>query len=342
MNRYCYFPIIKTRDAELNAVSHLPSDIFDYILPVYELTKSRKNKLAPDGDIHKRMRELCGIHNKRPFILDVSTNEKYMNMQIENLLEPDNGFNEWQYFLNTYNDFNIIPMIHIMENIESIEVDKFILSQLTKNKDLAVRFPLEIDSVEPYVNHITHIINGKQKLYIILDAEQLTERNAVGSEGKIKEHLAQLEKYRSENIIIIVAGTSFPKSVADYGDTEGDIPILEEILFNNLKRMGVYYGDYASINIEQIEIKGGTFVPRIDIPLESEFFYKRYRRKEGSYQRCAQQVVLDERYAPSGIWPNNEITLAKNDEASGISPSFWISVRMNYFMTTRVLLRMSK
>ncbi|WP_435367392.1 beta family protein, partial [Klebsiella pneumoniae] len=99
------------------------------------------------------------------------------------------------------------------------------------------------------------------------------------------------------------------------------------------------YGDYASINIEQIEIKGGTFVPRIDVSLENIIFYKRYRRNAGSYQKCAEYILKDKRYAAMDIWPDKEIAKAKGNEPSGISPSFWISVRMNHFMNTRVKLR---
>ncbi|MDM7149060.1 beta family protein, partial [Klebsiella pneumoniae] len=42
---------MKTRDAELKAMTHLKDDVFDKILPIYELTKSRKTKTTPDGDI---------------------------------------------------------------------------------------------------------------------------------------------------------------------------------------------------------------------------------------------------------------------------------------------------
>ncbi|HEO8860767.1 TPA: beta family protein, partial [Klebsiella pneumoniae subsp. pneumoniae] len=45
------------------------------------------------------------------------------------------------------------------------------------------------------------------------------------------------------------------------------------------------------------------------------------------------------RYAAMDIWPDKEIAKAKGNEPSGISPSFWISVRMNHFMNTRVKLR---
>ncbi|EIT7185477.1 beta family protein, partial [Serratia marcescens] len=78
MSNYCYFPLLKTRDAELKAVSKLNSDDFDNILPIYELTKSRRTNIAPDGDIHRKMASIREIQGERPFILDVTSNEKYV------------------------------------------------------------------------------------------------------------------------------------------------------------------------------------------------------------------------------------------------------------------------
>lgn len=103
----------------------------------------------------------------------------------------------------------------------------------------------------------------------------------------------------------------------------------------------VKYGDYASINTEQIEMKGGTFVPRIDIASQDghRFFYKRFRRNDGSYPRCARAVIDDGRYIDLKSWADGEISLASEDEPSGISPSYWISVRMNYYIATRYNLR---
>ncbi|MBF4281085.1 beta family protein, partial [Vibrio anguillarum] len=86
MSDFIYFPITKTRDGELRCFEHSNDDDFSKILPIYELTKSRKTKKAPDGDIYRRMKQIAEIQGERPFILDLSTNEKYINPQIEQLL----------------------------------------------------------------------------------------------------------------------------------------------------------------------------------------------------------------------------------------------------------------
>ncbi|EFH5191351.1 beta family protein [Escherichia coli] len=339
MSNFTYFPIMKTRDAELKAMTHLKDDVFDKILPIYELTKSRKTKTTPDGDIHRRMKELKEIQKGRPFILDICINENYMNAQLEQLLSPDNGYFEWQYFINTYNDLNIIPMVHIDDNDSLHNMESFILSQSKKGRSIAARFPININNIDEYIKIITSTMTVNQKLFIILDSEQITESNIDEVIANLQLNMAKIKPILNENINAIIAGTSFPKTVADYGDKEGDIPIFEEYIYEKFQEPYVLYGDYASINIEQIEIKGGTFVPRIDVSLENIIFYKRYRRNAGSYQKCAEYILKDKRYAAMDIWPDKEIAKAKGNEPSGISPSFWISVRMNHFMNTRVKLR---
>lgn len=339
MNNFIYFPIMKTRDAELKAMAHLKDDVFDKIIPIYELTKSRKTKITPDGDIHRRMKELKEIQKNRPFILDICINENYMNTQLEQLLSPDNGFFEWQYFINTYSDLNIIPMVHIDDNDTLNNMENFIVSQGRKERPIAVRFPCDINNIEDYLPKILSSMSKVQKLFVILDLEQITENNIGDIEKAVGINIDKVKSILNENVNLIIAGTSFPKTVSDYGDKEGDIPILEEKIYKKFRGSHILYGDYASINIEQIEIKGGTFVPRIDVSLDEIIFYKRYRRNAGSYPKCAKHVLIDKRYKAMDIWPDKEIAKANINEPSGISPSFWISVRMNHFMNTRVALR---
>ncbi|WP_220771249.1 beta family protein, partial [Shewanella sp. MBTL60-007] len=97
------------------------------------------------------------------------------------------------------------------------------------------------------------------------------------------------------------------------------------------------------INTEQIEMKGGTFVPRMDIALESgdRFIYKRYRRHQGSYPKCAVKMLEDPRYVDLDTWADSEIQLASEGKPTGISPSYWISARMVYYINTRINLRLS-
>ncbi|MBS3669923.1 beta family protein [Vreelandella boliviensis] len=352
MSEFLYFPMIKTRDAELRCLSNIEADRFNSLLPIYELTKSRKTVKAPDGDIYRRMKNIGEIQGERPFILDLCTDDKYINPQIEQLLSPYMGFKDWQYFIfDLHNDLNIIPMIHIYEDEGKVaaEVEAFVKAASERTNFLAVRLPYDLggESVLHYLQPIFNSLSEGCKVYVILDAGFTRNEMPGDVADKFIDSCSCLNDVSQYIEDIIIISTSFPSNVAKEGggDSEGKFDIFEENIFQKVvEEVDVKYGDYASINTEQIEIRGGTFVPRIDIAsLDGfSFTYKRHRRNAGGYVKCAKEVVQDvSNYQFLGTWADNEINLAKDDTPTGISPAFWISVRMNYYIETRLRLRSS-
>lgn len=336
IEKWRYFPIVKTRDAELKCFYNLSDEVASQLLPVYELTKSRKTKKTPLGDVHQRMKQISEIQNGRPFVLDLCVDERYRNFQIEQLLDENDGFGNWRYFLNIYSSLNIVPMVHMYAEDDFVEVEKFV-DEVSGSVDfIALRLPVYLDDVRRFVRPVTESLVGGCRLIVFLDAEQIFDNDLERVAEKINRICTELAEI-SDRIDIVLASTSFPLSVAKYGDAEGVIPILEEDLYSRVSSgFRVGFGDYASINIEQVEIRGGTFVPRIDVPLDDEFIYRRVRRASGGYPACAKKIDLDERYVKGDSWGDKQIYLAKNDEPAGMSPSFWIAVRMNLYVSSRV------
>ncbi|BCB61240.1 hypothetical protein HaloA020_19410 [Halomonas sp. A020] len=352
MTDFRYFPLIKTRDAELRCFSNIKEESFDDLLPIYELTKSRKTLKTPDGDIYKRMKKIGEIQKGRPFILDLCTDDKYINPQIEQLLSPYMGFKDWQYFIFDLNhDLNIIPMIHIFEDEGKVaeDVKSFVKIASQRKAYLAVRLPYDLGSEDifSYVRPIVDSMVEGCKLYVILDAGYIRNEHVNDVADKFIDSCAGLNDMLHYIEDIVIISTSFPSNVAKAGedDSQGKFDIFEESVYQKvIEEVDVKYGDYASINTEQIEMRGGTFVPRIDIAsLDGfAFTYKRYRRNAGGYVKCAQETIKDNaNYTPLSTWADEEIELASNDTPTGISPAFWISVRMNYFIETRLRLRSS-
>lgn len=352
MSEFIYFPIIKTRDAELRCFENINESDFSKILPIYELTKSRKTLNAPDGDIYRRMKKIADIQKGRPFILDLSTNEKYSNPQIKQLLSGNNGFKEWQYFLfDLHSDLNIVPMIHLYEDDdgEFTDVEEFVKTASRRTDFLAVRLPYDLNDEEVvyYLNPIVSNLNESCKLFIIFDAEFVRDKPVNDVVDTFLKACSGTKSFETKIEGVVMLCSSFPSNVAQAGgeDVAGSFKIFEEDIYQEVsKKFPVLYGDYASINTEQIEMKGGTFVPRIDIAsLDGKSFtYKRYRRNSGGYVRAAEHTISDkDSYKTLDIWADKEIKVAAANNPSGISPAFWISVRMNYYIKSRILLRES-
>lgn len=351
MDNYVYFPIIKTRDAELRCFKNLDSETKNVIMPIYELTKSRRTSLVPDGDINRRMNDIKGIQKHEPFILDLTTDDRYINPQIEKLLDERNGFAEWQYFVfEQYRDLNIIPMIHLYGGGDYLEVKQFVseASKKVKSKRLALRLPGDLakKELEEILINIKEVLEAECKLFVILDVGYFTGNDSLKKvSGDLITAYQVCEKYNAYISEVIIVSTSFPLNPAQAGkeDKSGSFEVFEEKLYYEVRRYApdVKYGDYVSINIEQVELKAGTFVPRIDI-ISKEcniFYYERYRRNEGGYVECAKAVKDNKEkngYSDFGIWANDQIELAAKGIPEGISPSYWISVRMNYYIYQKI------
>lgn len=353
MSEFKYYPLIRTRDSELRCFKNLKSKQLNRLLPIYELTRSRKSKIAPDGDIARRMAEIKEIQQGRPFILDLTTDEKYSNFQIEQLLSPADGFREWQYFLfDIYSDLNIIPMIHLIEDDHSGFQDVLGFIEQSKNKasHFALRLPYDLDAeiVEVYLTEIASKL-GEAKLYFILDVGQIP-KNFNECFADISDKLLSIcevaDRYSFYIEDIILLSTSFPNNVVKLGksDVKGHFEVYEEVLYEKIREFfpDIRYGDYVSINTEQIEMKGVVFVPRIDVVSEDgkSFIYVRYRRNDGGYIRCAQEVLRTvKQYKELDTWANTEILNAAGGKPGGASPSYWISIRMNYYIETKLRIR---
>jgi hypothetical protein len=349
-DRFCYFPVLKTKDAELRAIKSVDSVTRKKILPIYELTKSRITKKNTVGDIAKRMEQISEIQKGAPFILDVTTDVKQTNQQISNILLSDGGYEYWQALLGAYAGLNIIPAIHINQETdeELISTMAFVRAMAGKYPRMALRLPPGLDAPE-YLQIIDSIVSelGDSKLYVLLDGECI--RSAVKQSSieavadnylKACKSIIAIDNSDSWLERIVCIAGSFPALVAQEGggDSHGSFDIHEHSLYLALRGYSpdLRFGDYASININQIEMRGGTFIPRIDFCTEQTFFYHRFRRENGSYTQCAKMVLLDKNYLNSSTWGGDEIASAAMGSPSGISPSFWISVRANNYMSMRV------
>ena len=349
-----YYPILKTRDAELRAMKHLSDGVLQHICPIYELTKSRKTTKVPDGDIHRRMKVIEEIQGDKEFILDLSTDETYSNSQINQLLSPYHGFGDWFYFIvENYRNLNIIPTVHIYEDESgfSEEVSKFVKKISQIKTKLALRLPHDLDAgdILVYLHPVVEAMDERCKLILIFDAGHVTEADCAKVIGSLTDSCEAVEQLFDRLESIVVASSSFPSDVKALGghDAEGDFAILEEGIYLAVKEScpAVECGDYASINTEQIEMRGGTFVPRVDIVTEdcNRFVYKRYRRDDGSYPKCARQMLKDARYqGENGWWSNHEIRSASQDLPNGISPAYWISVRVDYYINMKTKRRIEE
>src|SRR5690606_11774352 len=90
-----YCPALRTRDSELKGYSQLDDSVKDALLPIFELTKSRRSKSNPDGSIAVTVSRLLDAVGDRPFIVDVTSLGSQSNTETAALLNPDGAFSVW-------------------------------------------------------------------------------------------------------------------------------------------------------------------------------------------------------------------------------------------------------
>ena len=348
---FYYFPILKTTESELKAYQFLDNSLKESILPIFELTKSRKTKKNPESKLEKKLEKLYEVVEKRHFILDLTTETTYSNKEIEKMLyDGSDGYREWVDFLKRMHErFNIIPTINYHPE-KSDEVRGQIESLMKTFPYLAIRAEVFEESTVSYIKDILSLKPlqlQKEKIILILDGKFISINNDNKKKLFEKNIRDIYEKIHNASIVCaICAFSSFPKSVIDYGkDSCGEFNIIEaEVNQKIISSVGgqaqIYHGDYASIHPVRYDTGGGGWVPRIDVPLIDKYFYYRYRRNEGSYTRCAEEVIEDDKYEKiKGVdaWGDNEIKYASQDQPRGRSPSHWIAVRSNLYMTRQYL-----
>ncbi len=367
-----YCPIIKTGDAEIRGLENLDEEVKNHITPLIELTRSRSTKKLPRGDIFRRIKRLKQAYGERRFILDLTSIPELTNMQIEDLLKSEGNYQNWIDFLIDLKEELplLIPTILVTDDVDDLsEINGRLqreAKELNKSFDwITYRFEIQDEEYESDLDIIKTEIDLAHKLICVIDCNFISQQKASIYSNTIENTIKKLINLGVHNII--VAGTSFPQNPTEFGEEKYGEYKLEEVLtfekvhkdinrdFN--KKINLIYGDYASVNPNRNDQRGGSpWIPRIDIPMSQNLFYFRYRRNKDieetydqAYKKVARQIVRDDRYKKirkklNSCWGVQQIEMAANNSPPGLSPSFWISVRMNIHITlqlSRILSRIN-
>lgn len=354
MSDIVYVPIMKTGDAEIRGLENLADTVKDRITPLIELTRSRKSKNLPSGKIERRLVRFKEAYDDREFILDLTSDVNLSNSQIEELQATHDGYINWVDFLvSLQQDFSkIIPVIQISDkNVKSEKEFYDRIKKQVKHLDeyfnyVSYRFPLEYESYSDDLEQICDAIDS-DKIVCVIDAGFIAIEKAAIYLKSVKNVLNEIKKYSLGKIIL--SGTSFPKNAADHGEKNGEIPLEECSLYEMASKATpeLIYGDYATLNpIRSLQAGGNGWVPRIDMPTEKMVYFHRSKKSTletsyiSAYTRVAKSVIQDKNYKPAlkligDCWGTEQIELAAQGDPQGLSPSFWISARMNIHMTIR-------
>lgn len=349
-----YIPIIKTTDAEINGYKNLYDDHKMAVLPLFELTKGRTHKVNyPEGRIEKTLEKALTAQDKGQLILDLTGHSDLVNSEINSLFTTSGGYSNWVRFIkNTGQNKRIIPAIQV--DLDELDMDPDLgainlRSQIRSLKSMCPRLALRIsceaavfDILNIYL-HISAELETLDDVLLIVDCEYIKPDTSKLMAKNVAELVNPLiEQYSLKNVA--VSSSSFPRSVVlpGYGGERSGRFSLEEVKLHaelNKIRSDVkwIYSDYGLIHPKRYDTRGGTWIPRIDVPLRDEIFYARVRREAGGYEMAAKEVVSDSNFPKLDCWGLNQIKLAASSNPPGRNPSFWISVRSNIHLYMQAL-----
>jgi hypothetical protein len=366
--RITYVPIVKTGDAEMRGIECLAERIKDSITPLIELTRSRSTKKLPRGDVYRRIERLIQAYGKRRIILDLTSIPELSNEQIQDMLRSDDGYKNWVGFLVSLKEDlpDLIPTIQINEDIDNVKEMENRLRGQARNLGawfdmLGYRISITDDAYIDDLTILKEVIpRFAERTICVIDCAFIDQKKGIVFAKRAKDIIDNLVSFGVRYIIL--SATSFPQNPIEYGeDKQGEYNLEEITTFNKVcneleptskKKVSLIYSDYASINPNRNDQRGGrAWVPRIDVPTERGLFYRRHRRNsqiKESYARAYTRVAQDITKVPDyrnireklhDCWGIKQIELAAAGEPQGLAPSFWISVRMNIHITLQSLKR---
>ena len=353
-----YVPIIKTGESELRALRELDFDVKNIMLPMFELTRGRKNPKLDEGSIESSLKFLEQNFKEVPFILDLTLDEKLTNTEIKLLFSNNNNYANWVNFCLEHKEkFKcIIPVVQMIEETNYAEYIFKLKNQVkvlcehfkyivfrVNNESVAKNVILDINNI--IKSDVVH--NIQEKIIFVFDFKYIN--NTTQGVDITQKLIGVLNKIGVKNIVI--SSTSFPENVSDYMGMNDFVKFkMKEIEFfrncvQGISNMNITYSDYATVNPVRNDnvVFAKGWIPRIDVPALDYFIYcrRQRRKKEGTY--ADSYITVAEKVAKSdyfkelsneykNCWGIEEIIKASEGIVGGSSPRFWISVRVNIYL----------
>ena len=375
MDKYYYFPILKTRPSEVTAYEFLDESIKNEVLPIIEMTgalgytypknykiESLRNRTRP-GDINTKIKKILGLVGNRKFILDITDDIslKYYGLGDSNggLLDNSDGYNAWLTFLKQDQNFQrqVIPTIQFNTDYRS-DVEKQIVSLNNTFDYIALKLPIFSsatqgvnsiifnDSIQRIIDWAVQYITGN-KLILILDFGYITDFEKYRT--FVETGLSSITNISRLKALIPVS-SSFPNFVVNAPKpitiTENDI---SDCVKNKLGTNNIYHGDYSGIHPVKYEMGGGGWIPRIDYvirdsitkrPKEYDYVRGSTRNTSSEYPILAKKVINSGNYLEMNelsVKGDMCIAAKANKSQEGKAPSYWIGVRSNLYMTMQYI-----
>lgn len=319
-----YLPCIRSRQAELKGYSELRQTTKDALHPIVAL-----GKLGRAYHSEKVLEQV--IAKVGPCFLDLHSAPGQTCEDWDQLCDHSDNYKAWRDLAASVAGITPVALLR-----EGATERPFIRQVLSIENDFGA---VVIRSRQPAqdlaaLQAALSAVNEVNNLLIVLDFGYV--RGALEPKAIEARRVISALRTTDPTARIAVVGSSYPRSVAVYGDRRHMLEILERDLHAQLGGDEVaIYGDHSSIFPEHFEPTMSRWVPRIDYCLDAAWLYERRREDEGGYVECARSIVAstdwDAEFATQA-WGAGKILEAADTEVVPVgfgAPSNWIAARVN-------------
>jgi hypothetical protein len=250
-----YSPFLKFKNGELTALFNLLPEDRNVIVPLLEI---------PRDDLYKENSLIYKINKcaKRMSKNLISGFSFY----IDNLEVPDkikiNGKDNYQYLLDSFNDFDIVPVIGFDRTETHNNISYNFANK--KSKKIAIRITQDYFenflAYKPDLKRIFDKINANVSFVLLLDCNYIEDNKTVEkckvSILRILSYINEIKRFSK----MIVSGSSIPTPIGEKVKTDtyvkierNEITLLRKIK-ENCQDMDIKFGDYTVVSPEYSEI----------------------------------------------------------------------------------------
>lgn len=342
---YQYAPILSLSPAEMNAIEELPEKDKNLILPVIPL-KGWVGSQSLDNSV-PRVEKAIG--KERQWIADLDEDflqgkrgadgnyPREVFNQVEQLLDSDQGYDNWYNFLRAHKKITPIAQLSDMKQL-TLQLEK--LNSL--GRGIAFRFNT-IHIQEKIHIHVAKKLShlGYTDVLFIFDYGKISNQH-IQFFSKMGEEIRHVNPLLP-SVKVAISCSSFPSSFAGYD--HGENPITERLIFNKIRGMfpdlNLVYSDRGSARAEKLNGGGGTPAPRIDYPLSNDWRFIRHNLekeeiltksdREKAYSELARKIIRSDYWEKDlYLWGTQIIELTAKQEKLGINnPARSTAVRIN-------------
>lgn len=351
-----YFPIVRAKQGEIEALDNLKSSVLKRCTPVFEVTKldgqdldrARKRSDTPYEDyLSSRAEQIAGVFKGRRAIIDVS--------QWQLGFTTEGGEQILSFLCNRLSDFGVIacPVIGY-ERWESVEYREMIRTiSLSDDAFFCIRLDSialedlgDPDHFNGIIEDIVSLLNMSEgDTPVLVDLGDVTRVSMQDIMESVEDAYSHMKSIGFE--YVIMAGSSIPDSIekaVKQVDSTGIVQRKEVIAWKGFMAANpdasLYFGDYGIRNPRSADNIAPDMNVKIRYTIDNSFFIARGHsvRKEHGYaqSQILSRIIVESPHFMEGFsWGDDKIEACSRGELIGNSTN-WIAFDTNHHVSTVV------